>query len=179
SNEGVSKPVTSSNIAAPPVTQSRSGSPKESALGVVNLKNAEPVVENGATDVPDVVQPVDFGIKLVPITLCRASEVDHKSVSPFFERRLSDANALSSSPKATDTLSDNNFDEHEMFENMDLGTTVSVDEDSEADSDFQKQHNFDSLPFATTPFCWESKYQYSSPTGKLWERSIQYYSVWV
>nr|GFB83900.1 hypothetical protein [Tanacetum cinerariifolium] len=163
SNEGVSKPVTSSNIAAPPVTQSRSGSPKESALGVVNLKNAEPVVENGATDVPDVVQPVDFGIKLVPITLCRASEglaskpssdccmnvkpkqlifdeieecdldetcsplskkrkmdglhgqecfpsdvavssVDHKSVSPFFERRLSDANALSSSPKATDTL---------------------------------------------------------------------------
>nr|GEU67717.1 hypothetical protein [Tanacetum cinerariifolium] len=133
------------------------------------------VVENGATDVPDVVQPVDFGIKLVPITLCRASEglaskpssdccmnvkpkqlnfdeieecdldetcsplskkrkmdglhgqecfpsdvavssVDHKSVSPFFKRRLSDANALSSN-----TLSDNNFDERMNDETTNLG----------------------------------------------------------
>ncbi|GJX74607.1 hypothetical protein Tco_0313202 [Tanacetum coccineum] len=37
----------------------------------------------------------------------------------------------------------------EMLENMDLETTLSVDEDSEADYYFQKQHNFDSLPFAT------------------------------
>ncbi|GJT12516.1 hypothetical protein Tco_0859558 [Tanacetum coccineum] len=153
SNDGVLKPVISSNIAAPRVTQSRSGSPKEYALGVVNLENDEPVVENGATYVPTVVQPVDSSIKLVPITLCTTSEglvstqssdccmivkpkqpnfdeieeyvavssVDYKSVSPFFERRLSDANALSSSPKAADTFSDNNFDERMNDEMTNLG----------------------------------------------------------
>ncbi|GJX74606.1 hypothetical protein Tco_0313201 [Tanacetum coccineum] len=39
------------------VLRKRSGSPKESALGVVNLENGEPVVENGPTDAPVEVQP--------------------------------------------------------------------------------------------------------------------------
>ncbi|GKA92516.1 hypothetical protein Tco_0814441 [Tanacetum coccineum] len=178
SNEGVLKPVISSNIAAPRVTQSRSGSPKESAV-----VPAEPVVENGPTDVLAVVQPVNSGIKLAPTTICTEAEVlaskqssdccmivkpkqlnfdeieecdldetcsplskkrkmdglpgqecfpsdvsvssvDHKSVSPFFERRLSDANALSSSPKAADTLSDNNFDERMNDETTNLGLEI-------------------------------------------------------
>ncbi|GKC25784.1 lysine--tRNA ligase [Tanacetum coccineum] len=115
SNDGVLKPVISSNIAAPRVTQS------------------------WATDVPTVVQPVDSSIKLVPITLCMASEglvstqssdccmiVKPKQLnfdeieecdldetcSPLSKKRkMDDANALSSSPKAADTLSDNNFDD--------------------------------------------------------------------
>ncbi|GJY62505.1 hypothetical protein Tco_0463162 [Tanacetum coccineum] len=178
SNEGVLKPVISSNIAAPRVTQSRSGSPKESAV-----VPAEPVVENGPTDVLAVVQPVNSGFKLAPTTICTEAEVlaskqssdccmivkpkqlnfdeieecdldetcsplskkrkmdglpgqecfpsdvsvssvDHKSVSLFFERRLSDANALSSSPKAADTLSDNNFDERMNDETTNLGLEI-------------------------------------------------------
>nr|GEW50371.1 hypothetical protein [Tanacetum cinerariifolium] len=178
--DGVLKSVISSNIPDPRVTQSRFGSLKESALGVVNLQNLKPVVEFRAANVPTIVHPVDSGIKLVHITLCTASEglvstqssnccmivkpkqlnfdeikecdldescsplskkkkmdgllgqecfpsdvavssVDHKSVSPFFERRLSGANALSSSSKAADTLSDNNFDERMHDETTNLG----------------------------------------------------------
>ncbi|GKC95759.1 hypothetical protein Tco_1161201, partial [Tanacetum coccineum] len=139
SNDGVLKPVISSNIVAPRATQSRSGSPKESALGVVNLENGEPVVENGPTDAPVEVQPseCDLDETCSPLSKKRkmdgllgqecfpsdvaVSSVDHKSVSPFFERRLSDANALSSSPKAADTLSDNNFDERINDETTNLG----------------------------------------------------------
>ncbi|GKA28306.1 hypothetical protein Tco_0714474 [Tanacetum coccineum] len=50
-----------------------------------------------------------------------ASSVDHKSISPFFERQSLIANVLSSSPKAADTLSDNNFDERINDETTNLG----------------------------------------------------------
>ncbi|GKB67883.1 reverse transcriptase [Tanacetum coccineum] len=50
-----------------------------------------------------------------------ASSVDHKPISPFFERQSLIANVLSSSPKAADTLSDNNFDERINDETTNLG----------------------------------------------------------
>ncbi|KAI3703076.1 hypothetical protein L6452_28831 [Arctium lappa] len=70
-----------------------------------------------------------------------------------------------------------------FLEHMDLGSTMSLEEDSEkhlrasdshipeVDSAFPKQQNFDLLPFSSTPFCWQSKNHYSSPVGKFWERS--------
>nr|GEV34524.1 hypothetical protein [Tanacetum cinerariifolium] len=48
SNEGVLKRVICSNIAAPRATMSGSGSPKEFALGVMNLENVDPTMENGS-----------------------------------------------------------------------------------------------------------------------------------
>ncbi|GJS33823.1 hypothetical protein Tco_0532205 [Tanacetum coccineum] len=107
-------------------TDFRSGSPKESALGVVNLENGEPVVENGPTDAPVEVQPSDETCS--PLSKKRkmdgfesASSVDHKSISTFFERQSLIANVVSSSPKAADTLSDNHFDERINYETTNLG----------------------------------------------------------
>ncbi|GJX74608.1 hypothetical protein Tco_0313203 [Tanacetum coccineum] len=119
--KGVLKPCCSSSY-----TESRSGSPKESALGVVNLENGEPVVENGPTDAPVEVQPSDETCS--PLSKKRkmdgfesASSVDHKSISTFFERQSLIANVVSSSPKAADTLSDNHFDERINYETTNLG----------------------------------------------------------
>ncbi|GKE01960.1 hypothetical protein Tco_1389943 [Tanacetum coccineum] len=50
-----------------------------------------------------------------------ASSVDHKSISPFFERQSLIANVVSSSPKAADTLSEYHFDERINYETTNLG----------------------------------------------------------
>ncbi|KAM0029432.1 putative inner centromere ARK-binding protein [Helianthus debilis subsp. tardiflorus] len=66
-----------------------------------------------------------------------------------------------------------------ILDHMDIGTSVSLDEDSlkhlqtsgscitENDYVFPQHHK---VSYAT-PFSWQSKNYYSSPTGKLWERS--------
>ncbi|KAI3703778.1 hypothetical protein L1987_73973 [Smallanthus sonchifolius] len=66
-----------------------------------------------------------------------------------------------------------------ILDRMDLGTTVSIDEESikhlqtsdsgitKLDSIFPQQQKID----YATPFYWQSKNHYSSPVGKLWERS--------
>ncbi|KAI3828360.1 hypothetical protein L1987_02460 [Smallanthus sonchifolius] len=66
-----------------------------------------------------------------------------------------------------------------ILDHMDLGTTVSIDEESrkhlqtsdsgitKIDSIFPQQQKID----YATPFYWQSKNHYSSPVGKLWERS--------
>ncbi|GKF90409.1 hypothetical protein Tco_0274110, partial [Tanacetum coccineum] len=111
-------------------------SPKESAFGVVNLENDDLVVENGATDVPTVVQLVDSSIKLVPITLCTASEglVSMQSsdccmiVKPkqlnfdeIEECDLDETCSPLSKKRKMDDANDNNFDERMNDEMTNLG----------------------------------------------------------
>ncbi|KAI3494505.1 hypothetical protein L1887_40754 [Cichorium endivia] len=67
SNKSVKKPVISSNIAGSRVTRSRSN--KECPL-----ENAEIVVGNGPVEAQVVMQPVNSGMKLVPVTMCTESD---------------------------------------------------------------------------------------------------------
>lgn len=60
-----------------------------------------------------------------------------------------------------------------LLDDMDLQKHISESgcDITEPDYSFPTQQNFDSITYFGTPFNWQSKNYYSSPVGKLWDRS--------
>ncbi|KAI7758335.1 hypothetical protein M8C21_013696, partial [Ambrosia artemisiifolia] len=134
-------------------------------IGNLNMENNE-----GGTD---------FDTLEVPsTTFARASIIEQICKSASMQTPLSQFSSTYKQHKIQNLygfMADRN---HEILDHMDIGTSVSLDEDSrkhlqtsgscitEHDSVFPHQK----ISYAT-PFHWQSKNHYSSPTGKLWERS--------
>lgn len=132
-------------------------------IGNVNIGNNEGGIDFDALEIPST-------------TIARASIIEQICKSSSMQTPLSQ---LASTFKQAQVQGLYGFVEDGLLDHMDLGTTVSTDEDSrkhlqtsdsgitKIDSSFMEQQKFD----YGTPFCWQSKNHYSSPVGKLWERS--------
>ncbi|KVI02334.1 hypothetical protein Ccrd_019377, partial [Cynara cardunculus var. scolymus] len=124
---------------------------------------------------------IDFDSMEIPsTTFARASILEQICKSASTQTPLSQFSSTFKQHQIPDLCG---FMADGFLDHMDLGNTMSLEEDSkkhlrasdshitEVDSAFSKQQNFDLLPFSSTPFCWQSKNHYSSPVGKFWERS--------
>ncbi|KAK1417995.1 hypothetical protein QVD17_27131 [Tagetes erecta] len=132
-------------------------------IGKVNLGNNEGGIDFGTLEIPST-------------TIERASIIEQICKSASIQTPLSQ---LGSTYKQDQIQGLYGFMEDGILDHMDLGMTVSIDEDSrkhlqisdsgitKIDSIFPEQQKID----YGTPFCWQSKNHYSSPVGKLWERS--------
>ncbi|KAD6453970.1 hypothetical protein E3N88_08676 [Mikania micrantha] len=120
---------------------------------------------------------IDFdALEVSSTTIARASIIEQICKSSSMQTPLSQ---LSSTFQQHQVQGLYGYMADGILDQMDLGTTVFVDEDSgtllhtsdnnitKIDSIFSQHQKFD---FAT-PFDWQSKNHYSSPVGKLWDRS--------
>nr|XP_043627441.1 transcriptional regulator ATRX [Erigeron canadensis] len=113
-------------------------------------------------------------------TIARASIMEQICRSASMETPLSH---FSSTLKENKPQNFYGFMTDGILEQMDLESSKSLDKDctkcpqksesdiTEVDSSLQNQQKFDSFPFTSTPFSWQSKNHHSSPLGKLWDRS--------
>ncbi|KAI3755932.1 hypothetical protein L1987_55742 [Smallanthus sonchifolius] len=122
---------------------------------------------------------IDFDTLEVPSTIiARAGIIEQICKSASMQTPLSQFSSALKQHQIQDLygfMADGN---HGILDHMDIGTTLSLDEDSrkhlqtsgscitEIDSVFPQHQKFS----YATPF-WQSKNHYSSPTGKPWERS--------
>ncbi|KAK9077612.1 hypothetical protein SSX86_005949 [Deinandra increscens subsp. villosa] len=122
---------------------------------------------------------IDFDILEIPsTTIARASIIEQICKSASMQTPLSQFSSAFKQHQIQDLygfVADGN---HGILDHV-VGTTISLDEDStkhsqtsgscitETDSFFPQHQKFS----YGTPFSWQSKNHYSSPTGKLWERS--------
>ncbi|KAI7739635.1 hypothetical protein M8C21_020487 [Ambrosia artemisiifolia] len=120
---------------------------------------------------------VNFDTLEIPsTTIERASIIEQMCKSAIMQTPMSQ---FSSSFKQHQVQGLYGFMADGILDHMDIGTSVSIDEDSRKnlqtsdsgvtniDSIFAQQQKND----YGTPFYWPSKNHYSSPVGKLWERS--------